>query len=412
MGKGDNSRNILRDIGFNKLVVPVPPAPKDIGFDSVDVVPEMDKLADEANAANDALVRVVRIQSAAPQAHETEPTTLHPDSKKPFHALTERFMEQKRLSEKGQKDRRTAFNNLRHVVGDKPIHKITVNDIIAFKDFVAEQKGKHGRDDANYKTVDKKLSFLRVFFEWAKAERNLIADNPVTISANPSREEREAEEENKRPFTADELERIFHSPLFVGCKSLRRIHDTGTVLCRNEKFWFPIVGLYTGCRLNEIQQLEMTDIIQHEGRWCVDISRESQFGRKKTTKNKASIRRVPLHADLTKMGFMDYWKDRQGKAKDGLLFPKYGYGKMFNETLLRVRLGIKEPDISFHSLRHNFKDVAANAAPESDSVVSRLLGHSQSDMTAKYGTRQHLTGKQMAVIDRMRFPISMAHLFI
>lgn len=86
---------------------------------------------------------------------------------------------------------------------------------------------------------------------------------------------------------------------------------------------------------------------------------------------------------------MGYWKDRQGNAKDGFLFPKYGYGKMFNKTLLLTRLSIKEADISFHSLRHNLKDVAANAT-QSDFVVSRLMGHSQGDMMGRYGTRQHL----------------------
>lgn len=393
------------------------PLPKSLGGDAAPPIKEhridlrevAKEWGNEADEAKNALVKI--INGAAPIAPNAEPASrLHPDSKKPFDAFTEQFMEQKRLGKKERTNRRTAFNNLRHIVGDKPIHKIGVNEIIGFRDFVAKQRGRHGRADANYKTVNKKLSFLRVFFDWAKEERNLISQNPVTISAKPSRAEREAEEENRRPFTAKELEHIFHSPLFVGCKSLRRIHDSGTVRCRNEKFWFPIIGLYTGCRLDEIQQLEVTDIIQHEGRWCFDISRESQFGRKKTTKNKASIRRVPLHADLTKMGFMDYWKIRQGNAKDGLLFPKYGYGKMFNETLLLTWLGIKEPDISFHSLRHNFKDVAANAT-QSDFVVSRLMGHSQSDMTGRYGTRQHLTAEQMAVIDRMRFPISMKHLF-
>ena len=75
MGKSDNPRNILRDMGLNKLVVPVPPAPKDIGFDTVDLAPEMDKLAQEtmaatkeANAANDALIRVINIQGTATEA--------------------------------------------------------------------------------------------------------------------------------------------------------------------------------------------------------------------------------------------------------------------------------------------------------------------------------------------------------
>jgi hypothetical protein len=41
----EGSSIFLRDMGLIELRVPVPPAPKDIDFDIVDLVPEMDELA-------------------------------------------------------------------------------------------------------------------------------------------------------------------------------------------------------------------------------------------------------------------------------------------------------------------------------------------------------------------------------
>jgi len=51
---------------------------------------------------------------------------------------------------------------------------------------------------------------------------------------------------------AAELQAIFHSPLFSGCAAANRVHEPGNVKCRDHRFWFPVVALFTGLRLSEL----------------------------------------------------------------------------------------------------------------------------------------------------------------
>jgi len=59
-------------------------------------------------------------------------------------------------------------------------------------------------------------------------------------------------------------------------------------------FWLPVLGLFTGCRIEELCQLHCSDVIQYDGIWCLDINDEGE----KRLKNKSSKRVVPLHQIL------------------------------------------------------------------------------------------------------------------
>jgi integrase len=93
-------------------------------------------------------------------------------------------------------------------------------------------------------------------------------------------------------------------------------------------------------------------------------------------KTVSARRPIPLHAELLRLGFIEYcelipqgnlWPElpkREGKA--GGFFSQF-----FGE--LRAKLGI-DPSMSFHSLRHSARTnlVCAGVA---ESMVDRLLGH-------------------------------------
>lgn len=364
----------------------------------------------DANDAQKALVKATLAGNApiAPQASPPTPD-LHPDADNPFHTFTEDYIANR--GEGDKQEHRTAFKQMRKVLGVKPIKDITKNDIISVIESMKAKKGKKGNATVSYKTIDKKLSCMRGFFQKMMGDRNLIATNPVDgITSGASKHEKEEAEDNKRPFNKAELRKIFHSPLFTGCSSLTRVYDKGDVLCRNEKFWLPILGFYSGARIAELWQLEITDVVKKDGGWFIYISRESKFGQNKRTKNIPSIRYVPIHPDLIKIGFWDYLENRKKKAnKDGRLFPKYGYGRMFNQTLLREKLKIDDYDVSFHCLRHCFKDACVEADIP-DSLISRLMGHGASNITEKYGAKD-LFKKQTEMMNRIKFLIPMNHLF-
>jgi integrase len=88
----------------------------------------------------------------------------------------------------------------------------------------------------------------------------------------------------------------------------------------------PLIGLHTGMRLNEICQLDVTDVRLVDGIACICITPSSQVGSNdKSLKTSVSERLVPLHPNLLNLGLPAYAdeKRRQGSTK---LFEEIGAG--------------------------------------------------------------------------------------
>ena len=112
-----------------------------------------------------------------------------------------------------------------------------------------------------------------------------------------------------------------------------------------------------------------------------------------------SIRKIPIHLELVRIGFLDYVAalPKGGKLFPGLVARKSKGGKLgahlgeeFREWL--IRLGLKRDKLCYHSFRHNVADAMDNAKVYPPHK-SRVLGHSlggkgsggQAGMTGHYG---------------------------
>lgn len=69
-------------------------------------------------------------------------------------------------------------------------------------------------------------------------------------------------------------------------------------------YWLPLLGLYTGARLNELCQLSVDDIVEIEGKHFIHVNLNDS--RKKIKRNKP--RYIPIHHDLIEFGFLEYVK--------------------------------------------------------------------------------------------------------
>ena len=157
------------------------------------------------------------------------------------------------------------------------------------------------------KTQTHYLEEWNVFFNWAV--------DCGYMAANPARRMKKKQDladltEERPPFTAKELELIFtdlgKTKLPNGPKSFR--------------YWIPLIGLYQGMRLNEICQLYLDDILVVDGLPCIRIQANRQ--RKQRVKNSSSIRTIPIHSTLLKLGFLDFClrRMRQKSRKNDQLF--------------------------------------------------------------------------------------------
>jgi hypothetical protein len=117
--------------------------------------------------------------------------------------------------------------------------------------------------------------------------------------------------------------------------------------------------------------------------------------RNRSLKTPSSARTIPLHPELTRLGFMDFVEGiRRAHGDTAWLFPEIapdrkggasGWSKWFGRYI-RAH-GIKDKNNVFHSLRHNFKD-ALRAAKVPEDLNDALTGHStRGSVGRSYGAK-------------------------
>lgn len=116
------------------------------------------------------------------------------------------------------------------------------------------------------------LNRLGSFFNWAESD-DLIERNPMRgLRLNDDIHKRD----KRKHFSADQLNTIFNAPLYTGCvNDAAGYYKIGTALPRGSRYWVPLLGLFTGMRLNEICQLEFNDIDLIDGIPVIKISLET-----------------------------------------------------------------------------------------------------------------------------------------
>jgi integrase len=267
------------------------------------------------------------------------------------------------------------FSKLKEFAG------MSVAEVVA----ICEVSGSH--DSLAPKTARKYIENLHSFLNWCVRESYIAKHPGAQITINAKVKEKEA----RHPFSRAQLEKFFASPLYNGQKSASRRSTPGPVQMKDDKFWLPLVGLFSGMRLGEIVQLLVTDIKTDDGVPYFDIAQGANED--KQLKSDAATRRVPIHPILIQLGFMDYVDRGRKNSASGRIFydvpkgpdgyfshhPSKWFGRYF------IAIGVKTAKTTFHSFRHNFKDalVAANV-----DITKRkaLMGHSDDDTHANYGS--------------------------
>ena len=208
----------------------------------------------------------------------------------------------------------------------------------------------------------------------------------------------------RRPFTVDELTRLFGSSVY---KNNARPEAGGG----EAAVWLPVLALATGCRLEELAQLRIEDVIcDQDFGWYLRICNLHSEQRIKTT---SSRRLVPLHRELEAAGFLRYL-DRISDGNDWLwpgLEPDHdgrrggNFGKWFARYLRSSRgAGITDPCVVFHAFRHLFKTLCRQA-DITEEVHDALTGHASTSVGRGYGEMPIRTLR--SAMDKIRFPVKL-----
>lgn len=216
-------------------------------------------------------------------------------------------------------------------------------------------------------------------------------------------------QEKQRALTAAELRCLFDGPECAAfAADIEQAH----------RYWLPLLGLYTGARVNEVCQLNpQCDIREDGGIWFFDITSASNSDSrvKKSVKNATSSRRVPVHSALLRLGFLHY-VERVKAAGHALLFPlwapKRGKASGTAEEWFRdhIRaLGLRDdtPGLCVHGF-HVFRFTFLTRADELDvAKVGALTGHAATGVSKSEGGYVGRRGleKLQGILEQITFDI-------
>lgn len=225
-------------------------------------------------------------------------------------------------------------------------------------------------------TVNAYLAALTTLFQYALHEEHVKTDLTAKLHVRD-----EVRPEDKRlPFEADDLKAIFSAPLYRGCVDDGDGYaQPGANRPRRGRFWVPLIALFSGLRLGEVCQLTEDDIIVIGEHTLIRVADAPD--RTKRLKTPTARRNVPVHDELTKLGFLDYVAEIRTAHPPGTrLFPELtlastGYASdNFSKWFARFLdgRGIKDRRKAFHSFRHTFRDALQAAGVSQERV--RMIG--------------------------------------
>jgi hypothetical protein len=110
----------------------------------------------------------------------------------------------------------------------------------------------------------KYLSLIDAFFDWCQSSGR-IEENPAKGVRIKLPKSRLGGGVRRGTFTIDHLRSIYSAPLFAGCHDKTHIFEEGDVQIRDHRYWLPLLGLWTGARLNELCQLRTEDVRTIDG---------------------------------------------------------------------------------------------------------------------------------------------------
>ena len=275
-----------------------------------------------------------------------------------------------------------AFNQLIELIGDKPIGDYTNADARDYRNTLSKlPKNRNKMMEYRDKTLNEILSMDIPMKDRISQQTEKLINSKITgffnycldeypdfVGSNVFRKKYQQSssvklKDKKESFTDDDLHLIFNPKTYIPF-----IFENPLSRIKYPYFFIPILGVFTGCRLEELCMMQIKDIIKMNGVWVYRIREEGEYGDEETkVKNPYSERDIPLHPVLIDtLGFIKYVKriEKIGHKRVFHELNKLGsgrfqqnVGKFFNSKYLK-KIGLKDGvrKVSFHSFRHSCRN--------------------------------------------------------
>lgn len=254
-------------------------------------------------------------------------------------------------------------------------------------------------------TLAKHRTWIHAVLEYADDDGGADGHRPaVPLRLKTKRTQIGDKQENKRKrardkranWTRQEIGRLLDAPIWSGCEGLDLRFKAGTEIFHDAWYWLPLMYILYGGRSSELAGLGLAEV--HEGAEIPYF--KVDYNDLRGLKNVQSIRKLPIHPELIRLGFINYVTAMR-EAGHSQLFPEMVspssqsfastfYKAVFNpwrkwafpngtEWRHEDRGQIKDKDV------HSFRGVPTSMmkGKVADSVRVDILGHEGEGTTAR-----------------------------
>lgn len=266
----------------------------------------------------------------------------------------------------------------RSLLAKCPTNRLKIYPKLSLEDAIM-QAAKQAKPTLSPITQSVYLDVLRDILK-VGVRKKLIGNNPAA-DLQPLKKDNVPADQKRFPWSDEQLKGFFEGKFYRSCAP--GASKPYVKPDRAWRFWLPLIMLLTGARPNEIAQLHVTDIRKtSKGTWYLDCNESDDEG--KSLKTQTSKRRVPLHPELIRIGFLSFVEKRQKSIEEKgprlfheLKANEYGNfawyaAKRLNEAFIPAEITLGERQ-SLYSLRHNVRD-ALRRAKAPDETLRAIAG--------------------------------------
>ena len=361
------------------------------------------------------------------QNQTSTPNQIVEDTSLPFSKICHKYLAECKINGDGDhsiKAKQSCYDLWIEIFSDQTMNSLTPAQATKFKDIMISMPKNRKQKYPNKpitdvvklsippdeklqpNTVNEYLMRMSSLISWAIDNHHIQIDKNPFERLSIKRKAKAKSQEARQPFSNTQLQQIFNTPLYKGCvdETKHGRHAEGSMIIKDAYYWIPLIALYTGARMSEVIQMTASDIKTEDNVTFFDINEDSSDKSLKTTQSK---RKIPIHSDLIKFGFIDYVENIKKLGEDRLfhqITPYNGdYSHKFSKWFSRFldRFNIKTDKTSFHSFRHSFRDSLKTKTTET--LVRALMGHEKGDTHNSYGSNSYNLKDLKTAIDTLDY---------
>lgn len=265
-----------------------------------------------------------------------------------------------------------------------PLHELTRAQGDSFRTWLQQPER-----NTTSKTARDRLTWVKSLIKYAYRDLELIDRHPwegIDIVAQTSKK--------RRPWEISELNILFAQRLFKYYELPNDWRSGG-----DAAYWLPLLAIYSGARLSELAQLRTADVIVSGDISLISVSNS---GINQQVKTSAGIRKIPIHSQLIRLGFLDYVMNMRNKGAPQLWptlkFRKDKPGGNYSNWFGAFKKTIGVPsELDFHSFRHGFRSNLVEKEV-AEPTIDAIMGHEISGSTgAKVYSHRTLNSLKKAI---------------